>query len=99
LRIRTRRANISAAVALVNHGPIYGDVAAGGNATLTNTGVIHRNVEARRARHFHRWRRHRRGHGFDQNVLAFSGNFGNVTIDKFVAGGTTHDVISFASND
>jgi hypothetical protein len=32
-------------------------------------------------------------------ILAFSGNFGNVTIDKFVAGGTTHDVISFASND
>jgi hypothetical protein len=34
-----------------------------------------------------------------KDVLAFSGNFGNVTIDKFVAGGTTHDVISFASND
>jgi hypothetical protein len=34
------------------------------------------------------------------DLFAFSGNFGNVTFDDFVAGsGSTHDTIQFAAND
>jgi cytoskeletal protein CcmA (bactofilin family) len=91
---------IAAAGTLVNHGQIYGNVAAAGNATLTNTGVIHGNVRLGAHDTFTVGDVTGAVTISTNDVLAFSGNFGNVTIDKFVAGsGTTHDVISFASND
>jgi hypothetical protein len=95
----TGNITIAAVDTLVNHGQIYGNVAAGTGATLTNTGVIHGDVSLGANVTFTVGDVTGAVTTKTNEVLAFSGNFGNVTIDKFVAGGTTHDVISFASND
>ena len=96
----TGNITIAAVDTLVNHGQIYGNVAAGTSATLTNTGVIHGDVKLGANVTFTVGDVTGAVTTSTNDVLAFSGNFGNVTIDKFVAGsGTTHDVISFAAND
>jgi hypothetical protein len=93
----TGNITIAAVDTLVNHGQIYGNVAAGTSATLTNTGVIHGTVRLGAHDTFTVGDVTGAVTASTNDVLAFSGNFGNVTIDKFVAGsGTTHDVISFA---
>src|SRR5262249_43162990 len=85
---------------LVNHGQVYGNVAASTSATLANTGVLHGNVTLGAHDTFTVGDVTGAVTASTNDLLAFSGNFGHATIDKFVAGsGTTRDVVQFAAND
>jgi hypothetical protein len=96
----TGRIAIARTDTLVNHGQIYGNVAARAHDVLANTGVIHGNVTLGAHDTFTVGDVTGAVTASTNDFLAFSGNFGNVTIDKFVAGsGTTRDVIWFGSND
>jgi hypothetical protein len=85
---------------LVNHGQIYGNVAARAHDALANTGVIDGNVTLGAHDTFTVGDVTGAVTASTNDLLAFTGNFDDVTIDKFVAGsGTRRDVIWFGSND
>jgi hypothetical protein len=85
-----------------NQGQIYGDVTLAGGDTLTNNGVIHGNLSCRTGNTIDSSHGEITGtiNASNSDLFEFSGNFGNETIDSFVAGtGSTHDTIQFAAND
>jgi hypothetical protein len=87
---------------LTNHGQIYGDVSLAANETLTNTGVIHGDLTLAGTDTVNTSRGEITGviNAGKTDTFEFSGNFGDETIDKFIAGsGSTHDTIQFAAND
>ena len=87
---------------LTNHGHIYGDVSLAANETLTNTGVIHGDLTLAGTDTVNTSRGEITGviNAGKTDTFEFSGNFGDETIDKFIAGsGSTHDTIQFAAND
>lgn len=96
----TGNVKLGATNMFVNHGQIYGDVTAGSANTLTNKGIIHGDVTL--GAHDTIYVGDVTGvvNAKTSDLLEFSGNFGNQTINKFLAGGgSTADVIQFAAND
>jgi serralysin len=86
---------------LTNHGQIYGNVSLAGSETLTNTGAIHGNLTLKNSDTVDDSRGEITGviNASTKDLFEYSGNFGNETIDNFVASGPTHDTIQFAAND
>jgi hypothetical protein len=92
----------SAHSTLTNSGSMTGDVTMVGTDTLINTGVIHGDVTLGVSDIIELSVGQVTGAiaGKTNDLFAFSGNFGNETIDKFIGGtGPTHDTIRFAAND
>jgi hypothetical protein len=92
----------SAHSTLTNAGSVTGDVTMVGTDTLINTGVIHGDVTLGVSDIVELSVGEVTGAitGKTNDLFAFSGNFGNETIDKFIGGtGPTHDTIRFATND
>jgi hypothetical protein len=92
----------SAHSTLTNSGSMTGDLTMVGTDTLINTGVIHGDVTLGVSDIIELSVGEVTGAitGKTNDLFAFSGNFGNETIDKFIGGtGSTHDTIRFATND
>ncbi len=86
---------------LTNRGEVYGQVTMGTNDTIANDGTIHGNVILGTGDTFD-------GIGglvtgmvtaANSDTFDFSGSFGHNTISAFAWSGTTHDTISFNSDD
>jgi serralysin len=87
--------------ALTNGGDIHGNVTMGTTDTFTNTGTIHGNVVLGTGDIFNSSAGEITGTvtAAASDTFDFSGSFGHNTISGFVATSTSHDVISFSSND
>lgn len=91
---------LGATNSMVNHGQIYGDLTAGSTNSVTNKGVIHGDITLGAHDTIYVGNVTGAVNAKTNDLLEFSGNFGNQTINKFLAGsGSTADIIQFATND
>ncbi len=96
----TGNVKLGATNSMVNHGQIYGDLTAGSTNSVTNKGVIHGDITLGAHDTIYVGNVTGAVNAKTNDLLEFSGNFGNQTINKFLAGsGSTADIIQFATND